>query len=618
MDNRYFQGFSAGFYDNVNPIGVPPDRADDNIIGGNNAFITERGTWAKKPGMTRWSSVAISSGNSVLDWYDHIYSATVKVIGDRLNDVVEFTPSSLVSFYAKTNTLRASFVSAGDKLYFGFGDFVSPDVPAAASTARKRMPSSSTTKQWGIDKPTVAPQLPDPASVSTGARVHIGWKYKYVWKDSSDGHLSSSSVATGTTGRRLHATFSIIVRGTTQARVTHISLYRTRDGGSTFYFLKDIANPGTDTDVPTTDAQPDSDLNEAIIAPGENSNNPPPTNILDAIYHVGRVWVITGNNVQCSTNLVDVAGAANASLNGVPEECFPPDLVFSFNAPSRLVSTERGLLVFTKHGDVHIISGTSKFDFDPERIKTGMPVMWKNDLATDGEIIYLLTAGQEILRIADGIEQIGRPISLATLGTFTPGSCMLSVRRKATKAALYISNSNNKVLRFGISDNVWSNLWEVDGAIISHGPVRAIYTSLGVQDVLYAPKAGIAGSIWKENDNTHKNDSEQYVWSLPWNVFTPSELDTQSRVLSIFTEASRTPTVKLRMAEISGSAGGSMVTVDEPPLQTAPTTISSKRHYPQISTFSLVGRRFQPVFEWDAVDQADELYAWGFGFDTVA
>ena len=57
-----------------------------------------------------------------------------------------------------------------------------------------------------------------------------------------------------------------------------IEIYRNVDGGSLFYFLADVANPGAGSWT-YTDSTADSGLNTAIVAPVAHANDAPPSGI---------------------------------------------------------------------------------------------------------------------------------------------------------------------------------------------------------------------------------------------------------------------------------------------------------------------------------------------------
>jgi hypothetical protein len=127
-----------------------------------------------------------------------------------------------------------------------------------------------------------------------------------------------------------------------------VSIFRTLDGGTTYYFLVDIAMPASTTcdvaDRPGqwtyTDNNVDGILNTEIVAPIAHINDPIPATATLAKFHMSRMWVAVGNKVYF--------GAGPDTTIGVPEEAMPPANVFTFpETVTAMASTSMGLLVFT-------------------------------------------------------------------------------------------------------------------------------------------------------------------------------------------------------------------------------------------------------------------------------
>jgi hypothetical protein len=194
--------------------------------------------------------------------------------------------------------------------------------------------------------------------------------------------------------------------------VDKIEIYRTKDGGSTFYFLAEIthANPWS-----YTDSTADSGLDTSRIAPLASINDPAPTGASLAAFHMGRMWVAVDKYVYF--------GGGPDITNGVPEEAFPPTNVFTF--PSKvqaLVASAFGLLVFLTD-DTYIIVGTDTFAFYPRLFQYGIGVLSQNAIAADGDTLYVHSSQRQILALSQtSIDEIGFPIGDVLMSTFDPAS----------------------------------------------------------------------------------------------------------------------------------------------------------------------------------------------------
>lgn len=212
---------------------------------------------------------------------------------------------------------------------------------------------------WGIPGAalTQSPNLWDAAvypwaASVMGVTVSYGWRYAIAY-ESPTGQLSNrnyleiyptggpvpGSVA-GDTGAftNLKPRFLMYTFLYPAAQFPYINIFRTTDGGGTFYFLDRVANAGgvlqtytddqrdagSNTDNPKTDFQ----LDTFNICPSTTSNTvPPPCSPSGVIgtapvepstapaYYARRVWYAIGNRLYYS--------GREEILNGVPEESFP-------------------------------------------------------------------------------------------------------------------------------------------------------------------------------------------------------------------------------------------------------------------------------------------------------
>jgi len=222
--------------------------------------------------------------------------------------------------------------------------------------------------------------------------VSQGWFYTYAWKTITDQVSNRAPVeenpdiAPSNTGPFADLCPKITVQGTADTtNVPTICIYRTTDGGGTFFKLDEIPNTGAgdityeDKHFPSDpsgtteqDPIPDAFLDTAEIAPSLTSNSPPPSTItpevvgVDAIkrsspiaYYQGRHWYWIDNIIVYS---------AQEELNeGIPEESFPSGLFGNFFRAQEpgisIVATSEAVFAFTD-STTYVITGSTKETFN--------------------------------------------------------------------------------------------------------------------------------------------------------------------------------------------------------------------------------------------------------------
>lgn len=606
MSVLYFRQFPSGYYSNRNPLAPPIDRGEDIVIEGLNKWHTEDLMWKDRPGFSRWSNFQFGSTDAPKQFYPYFNGPTACILADCVTTLRKVTATSTTTVYTKPADEILALVATDKAVYF-----------ASANNPRQKMLSTgTTTKAWAINTPSVTPTRANQAGTLDAV---IGYRYKYCYYDSTDGHYSNASSPSASTGAQTNQDQVVTVRGTTQARVDKIRIFRTKDGGSTFYYLNEINNPGTDTNTTYTDSTVDSSLNTAIPAPGRNQNSGPNEPIQALCLHQNRIWTIytitaTGATaVQASTHEID------GKNTGVIHESFPEELsLFSFpGGPSALISSTYGLLVFTVSGPVYLIQGQSKYDFVPAKILDAIPIKRQQNMCQDGDTIYAFTTGKDIVRISQssGIDYIGTALSSTDLSTFDPSTTTITVHRVGRLSYVLLSNGATGMFCYNLKTGTWSTPWAVSGTALTAGPIMSLQTSAGTYDVLLGPKSGSNGYIWKMDETAHRDDgSETYATSLTFGNFMIANPTEMADLEGVVTESIVQPTVTILMNEISGAPGGSASVVNEPALLDATTTYVSKLHRFDLSTFPQMGRHLRIKMAWSAANEARALYSFGFKF----
>ena len=266
--------------------------------------------------------------------------------------------------------------------------------------------------------------------------VNRGWSYSSAF-ETITGNVTNRVAAQSNpdslpsfTGPFLNLIPQVTLQGHTDTtNYPYIRVFRTTDGGGTYFQLERIANPGTATftyyddslasSSGFADPLPDSQLDASIIAPTLTSNSPPPsvaaplTIGVDPVaasspiaYFQGRFWYAIGNNLYYS-------GEEEITL-GVPEECWPAGTLgnfFRYQHPIlNLQATTSALYVITVE-DTHAITGNNRLTFNSNPIfqtigapyghpraitRYGESIAW---LANDYRIVY--ASGSTLLSLSD-------------------------------------------------------------------------------------------------------------------------------------------------------------------------------------------------------------------------
>lgn len=195
--------------------------------------------------------------------------------------------------------------------------------------------STNTTTFWGLLGPTTAAQLS--GSVSGGVftasgwasstfpiTVNLGWSYTYTYKTIT-GHEScraplqtNQSIVPSNTGAFTNSCPKMTLVGHSDTvNVPTVVVYRSTDGGGSFYRLEEVSNPGTsftyeDRHFPDGNAVPaqpipDTSLDTTLVAPSLTLNNPPPS-----VAAANTAWTTLNTNLSSTAT----TAVLNSSYNG--------------------------------------------------------------------------------------------------------------------------------------------------------------------------------------------------------------------------------------------------------------------------------------------------------------
>lgn len=272
-------------------------------------------------------------------------------------------------------------------------------------------------------------------------QVNLGWRYAYAYKTST-GQISNISpeeenpdLLPSFTGPFADLKPRVTVIG--QADTTNIPtivIYRTTDGGGTYFKLEEISNTGAGSITYTDDSLesgtgggtfndpvPDAFLDTADISPSQTSNSPPPTVLAPDVTgtdtpiastplasYQGRIWYGLGNVLFYS--------GEEEIFSGIPEECFPSGIrgnFFRLQYPIvNLQQTTDGLYVVTLQS-TYKVTGNSRetFSIRPVFESIGAPYGHPRAITRFGETVALLTHDFRIAMISqDSYQIISEPL----------------------------------------------------------------------------------------------------------------------------------------------------------------------------------------------------------------
>lgn len=400
---------------------------------------------------------------------------------------------------------------------------------------------------------------------------------------SKSGQISTASPVTLIPGSNPGAQNILTLVGSTDPQVDTIVIWRSKDGGgsSNMFELTEIPNPqmvnGQPGIVTFTDFQPDSVLNNQILAPIANSNNPPPTGLTLLVWHAGRLWGAVGNTLYFS------GGPDTAP--GVGQESWPPGNNFALPGNiTSLTSTTQGLII-SVNDDAYVTTGTTSGTFT-------VPILWQanfgspsqNAVAQDGDNVFFFTTRGQIWHFsANGLSEIGY-LNGVDFGSMVPANVYVAIHRSGLDEGLFVSDGSTGLWRYSQNSGSWDPMYTPVGGVKAIGSIE---TSNGVWQLLMGRPTG-SGFILKRDLTLYSDDSSSYhafatVGSLvvapPRQVADISAVLVQAKVVGTY------PTISVMLNEIVDiSVFPATFTVlpnpvvDPPQLVGYQNTIYMKRH----------------------------------------
>lgn len=306
---------------------------------------------------------------------------------------------------------------------------------------------------------------------------------------SADGSVSTASPSVQmAVGANAGAVIFVSGLGSLDPQADTISIFRTFDGGATFFWLTDIKNPqpvgGVAQAWQFADFLPDvsnnvsSGLNTLVLGPINHSNDPPLAGAINLVQYFGRIFYSVGATVYCSQG-PNVGGGSQPPGNGYT--AYNPGQFFTFpSTVTRMVPTQVGLLVFTT-SDLGIVSGGPNItQMFPNIYVPGLGLVSYNALTVRGGLIDLFTADNQVLTLDPnmGVSKTGYPIGDqfikygAQTTTFSPSTAYVTFHTQ------------------GLNDDA---MFVADGSTGWFRGVSSLAPDSAISGPVWSPKATIVG-----------------------------------------------------------------------------------------------------------------------------
>lgn len=310
------------------------------------------------------------------------------------------------------------------------------------------------------------------------------WYYGYAFKNSFTNEVSNMSPFSLPVVPVPGAAVSISGVDSDDPQYDTIVIYRTLQGGSTFFWIAEISalsvvgGRWNYLDVSPDPPAPGATMNLLIPAAVNLENTPPPTGTTNWTFHLNRLWGSVGNVVVFS-NPPGFSIGSNYTQ-------FPPINFFTFSSKvNRLwpIGTA-GILVFTAT-DIFIITGTTTATFSPAPFLKGVGLLNYSALSVMGSIICMFTADGQLITLDpnSGVTEVGFPIGNLINTGFDPRTTFVSWHVAGSQdKALYLADGSTGWHRLSPTAAPESGLmWSPFAAIVGGtSAVQSVEVSTGV------------------------------------------------------------------------------------------------------------------------------------------
>lgn len=500
--------------------------------------------------------------------------------------------SSFILIHTQGNTtVPFTFVKGNNHVMFGNG---TPD-------SMWKYDGSNKTR-WGIIAPTIKPLCVTVDNGDNAINSSVDYHYRYTYWNAVTGHESSPSEINDCMGQFTKKAVDTQVFASQDPQVTHIRIYRTRDGGSTDpRQMQEIStSPMPNIDQTIRDYTADADLRNRF-APQILRNDPPPP-LANLAMSDSRIYGTNGNQMFWS--------GFDEITNGVQEECFPSGLSGNnwpfednINSICRMAGESSGVILFMA-GSIAKTDGVLRAEMRRYTIdEYHGSISKRGAFGMGGEVAWYDTGKHVRISSAGDISESIRG-DLAKLDPTRVVMCPhVSDKRNwmcvlgGTKGVMYVMDMDT---------GMWQTPWQVNATTIHSGEIAP-----GERVLM----AAIGGRIYKMEEGRYTDAGVPYAARgrttlIP--VAPDGNPDNVQAIDSVSIERNETPVGDIRIAlDELPTNDDTYVSIREnegDPTHRNPTKHLIERRYTVDNTVG-VARRCSVWIEWPAEDVNFELYS---------
>ena len=435
-------------------------------------------------------------------------------------------------------------------------------------------------------------------------------QYGYAYKNSNTNDVGEMSPASSPITIAEGA--QVVIQGISAPNppVDTIVIYRTAQGGSTYFYLDEIPNPGAGVVWTYTDTKTDDELNTEIQAQVNGEGTPLPQGAGPIEYHLGRLFVGVGNVVYVSTgpDAIVSGSSGQAGFNT------------TFTAQSKIIRfwvTTLGLIVFTVR-DSYIILGSAT-DNDPLymiKFIPRLPLLSYDCLAEQNTTAFLFLGTRVIVALdpSSGILEASFQIS-NIVQHYNPKSSYLTYHSEAPgENALYLADGISRWNRMAPTSAPESGAnWSVTATIVNgFSAVQSVEVDVGVWRLLLGPSATDQHIRYRDLTLNQDNGAFYPAWATFGSIVmaSPGQLAAIA-FITLDSEAIGTPAaLSVLMNEINPSVvpfESLKRTRQDPPLLPPSGTLYSDRFSLLQKQNPVWCRHFQMRVDWPPENAANEL-----------
>lgn len=476
---------------------------------------------------------------------------------------------------------------------------------------------------WGTEPGALTPEPPFLDWLNSGPFAVPGTgviQYGYAFKNAIGDISNMSPVSNALTviqGNQVTVTGD----GSADTQVTTIVLYRTGQGGSTFFQLATFPNPPVGQKWTYVDNNPDSALSPTLQAQVNGEGTPLPAGATCLEYHTGRILAAVGNVVYLSSgpDAIVAGSSGNAGFDT------------TFTAQSRITRfwvNSLGAVVFTVR-DAYIIlgSGTPNDPFYMVRYIENIPLLNYDAFAIFLTTPYMLSGHRMVnaLDPASGIIEASFPIA-DQIAALDPKNTYLTFHSGASgETALYVADGRNFWYRMaptsapesGLNWNPIAYLTEGTSCVASTEVAPGQFALLVGPFVGPPPNFNNTGPILMRDPTVNTDNGAEFpAWADVGNIVLAHSGQLAGLAwISLESEAVGTATGLAVLLDETREKPGSLSakfysvprTRQDPPNAPPSETVYSNRHSLLHNQKTVWCKSLQMRFEWPPEDQPNEL-----------